>query len=29
MQNYAETVKNFVETHAAGLTVALVAGNVK
>ncbi|KAG7222420.1 hypothetical protein INR49_016280 [Caranx melampygus] len=26
MQNYAETVKDFVENHATGLTVAFVAG---
>ncbi|GAA6217715.1 retinol dehydrogenase 12-like [Lates japonicus] len=26
MENYAETIKEFVENHAAGLTVVLVAG---
>ncbi|XP_039651499.1 retinol dehydrogenase 13 [Perca fluviatilis] len=26
MQNYAESIKNFVESHATGLTVAFVAG---
>lgn len=27
MQNYAEAVKDFVENHATGLTVAFAAGN--